>query len=94
MSYIPTELTNRLRKARDSRGISQQAAAEFAGLPRTAITQIEGGNRSVSTLELTKLAKLYRYPISYFLDEIPNDDEDTNVVLYRAAPNLNEAAQQ
>lgn len=90
----PIELTNRLRKARDSRGISQQTAAEFAGLPRTAITQIEGGNRSVSTLELTKLAKLYRYPISYFLDEAPSDEEDINGVLYRAAPSLNEATQQ
>lgn len=90
----PIELPNRLRKARDSRGISQQAAAEFVGLPRTAITQIEGGNRSISTLELTKLAKLYRYPISYFLDEISNDEEDINVVLYRAAPNLNEATKQ
>jgi len=90
----PIELSERLRKARDSRGISQQSAAEFVGLPRTAITQIEGGNRSVSTLELTKLAKLYRYPISYFLDEIPSDEEDMNVMLFRAAPNLNEATQQ
>jgi Zn-dependent peptidase ImmA (M78 family)/DNA-binding XRE family transcriptional regulator len=90
----PIELPNRLRKARDNRGISQQSAAEFVGLPRTAITQIEGGNRSVSTLELTKLAKLYRYPISYFLDEISNDEEDIDVVLYRAAPNLNETTKQ
>lgn len=90
----PIELPNRLRKARDNRGISQQSAAEFVGLPRTAITQIEKGNRSVSTLELTKLAKLYRYPISYFLDEIQNDEEDINLVLYRAAPDLNEVTQQ
>lgn len=90
----PLELPDRLRKARDSRGISQQAAAEFIGLTRTAITQMEGGNRSVSTLELTKLAKLYRYPISYFLDETPNDEEDINVVLYRATPHLSEVTQQ
>jgi len=82
----PIELTNRLRKARDSRGISQQSAAKFVGLPRTAITQIEGGNRSVSTLELTKLAKLYRYPIFLFSDETPSDEEDINAVLF--APHL------
>lgn len=90
----PIELANRLRKARESRGISQQAAAEFASLSRTAITQIEKCKRAVSTLELTKLAKLYHYSISYFLDETPNNEEDINVVLYRAAPNLNEVTQQ
>lgn len=90
----PMELSTRLRKARDTRGISQQVAAEFIGLPRTAITQIEGGNRSISTLELTQLAKLYRYPISYFLDEASDDEEDISAILYRAAPNLNKAAQQ
>src|SRR6185312_2504840 len=35
------------------------------------------------------------YPISYFLDETPNnDEEDINVVLYRATPNLSEVTQQ
>jgi Zn-dependent peptidase ImmA (M78 family)/transcriptional regulator with XRE-family HTH domain len=85
------ELKKKLRKARDERGISQQSAAEFLGLPRTAITQMERGSRSISTLELTKLAKFYRYPISYFLDEISSDEKDINVILFRAAPNLNEA---
>lgn len=89
----PIELSNRLRKARESRGINQQSAAEFAGIPRTAVTQIEAGNRSVSTLELTKFAKLYHYPISYFLDDAPQE-EDLNIVLYRAAPNLSKATQQ
>lgn len=90
----PEELSNRLKEARESRGINQQSAAEFLSIPRTAITQIEAGNRSVSTLELTKFSKLYRYPISYFLDETPTNEEDINAVLYRAAPSLNEATQQ
>jgi Zn-dependent peptidase ImmA (M78 family)/transcriptional regulator with XRE-family HTH domain len=80
----PNELVSRLRKAREDQGISQLQAAEAVGLPRTAITQIEGGNRSVSTLELTRFAKLYRHSISYFLDEIPESEEDIEKLLYRA----------
>ena len=56
------ELGRRLRVAREARGLSQQAVADAFGLPRTAITQMEAGNRSVSTLELIKLAELYLRP--------------------------------
>ena len=63
--------------------------AGFSALPRTAITQMEAGNRSVSTLELAKLAELYLRPVSYFLQEGARDeDEDVLVALYRAAPGL------
>jgi Zn-dependent peptidase ImmA (M78 family)/transcriptional regulator with XRE-family HTH domain len=87
----PKELATRLRNARETCGISQLQAAEAIGLPRTAITQIEGGNRSVSTLELTKLAKLYRHSISYFLDEAPSREEDIDKMLYRARTSLNKS---
>lgn len=90
----PDVLSIRLRKARENRGISQQTAAEFLSIPRTAITQIEAGNRSVSTLELTKFAKLYRYPISYFLDETEPQEEDIGVMLFRAAPELSQSTQK
>ena len=46
------ELGRRLRVAREARGLSQQAVADALGLARTAVTQMEAGNRSVSTLEL------------------------------------------
>lgn len=78
------DLGNRLRQARELSGISQQGAADAIGVPRTAITQMEAGNRSVSTLELTKLADLYRRPVMYFLeDRQENDDEDVLVALHR-----------
>jgi len=49
-------LARRLRKAREDRGLTQQDAADALGISRTAVTQIEGGSRSVSTLELTRFA--------------------------------------
>ena len=83
------ELGRRLRVAREARGLSQQAVADALGLPRTAMTQMEAGNRSVSTLELAKLAELYLRAVSDFLQEGARDeDEDVLVALYRAAPGL------
>lgn len=89
----PTDFANRLREAREMAGMSQQAVAEALQLPRTAITQIEGGNRSVSTFELAKFAKLYRRAISYFFDNTSEKEEDIEVLLYRAAPNLKQTVQ-
>lgn len=84
----PKELATRLRLAREAQNISQLQAAEAVGLPRTSITQIEAGNRAVSTLELTKLAKLYRHSVSYFLEETPEVEENLDKMLYRAKPGL------
>jgi len=85
------ELGSRLRLARESRGLSQQAAAGALGLPRTAITQLEAGARSVSTLELTRLSQLYLRPVIDLLREGPKDeDRDVLLALHRVAPGLKE----
>lgn len=83
----PTELARRLRQARELSSVSQQTAAEEIGAPRTAITQIEAGNRAVSTLELTRLASLYGRSVTWFLSDAP-EEEDVLVALHRAAPGL------
>ena len=83
------ELGRRLRDAREARGISQQLAAKALSLPRTAITQLEAGNRSVSTLELTRLSELYLYSVTRLLQEGTRDEDgDVLLALYRIAPGL------
>ena len=82
------QLGNRLRAARDRRGLSQQAVADALGLPRTAITNIETGARAVSTLEITKLADLYGQTPAYFLSPNEKEAEDLLVVLHRALPEI------
>lgn len=64
-----TMLAKRLKETREYLNYSQQHVAERTGIPRTAISEIERGARRVDSLELKKLARLYRYPVSYFLDE-------------------------
>ncbi len=82
------QIGRRLRAAREWRGLSQEAVADALGLPRTAITNMEAGTRAVSTLEITKLADLFGKTASYLL--APNEEEadDLQVVLHRAAPEI------
>ncbi|MCY4230302.1 MAG: XRE family transcriptional regulator [Alphaproteobacteria bacterium] len=85
------DLGLRLRKAREFRGLSQQAAAQALNIPRTAITQLEAGSRSVSTLELTRLSELYLRSVADLLHEDPTDeDQDVLVTLHRMVPGLEE----
>ncbi len=87
MNYL--KLADSLRSARKSSGLSQKAVANELGVPRTALTQIENGNRKLSTLELTKLARLYRCPIHDLLGEAnPTESEDVCDRLRRVAPEL------
>ena len=84
-------LGSRLRAVRKARGLTQQAVADILGLPRTAVTQIEAGKRSVSTLELSRLARIYYRPVAYFLEETPEGvdaGEDMLVALHRVEPRL------
>lgn len=76
------QLGSNLRAARERRGLSQQEVGDSLGLPRTAVTNIESGSREVSTLELTRLATLYRISPSSLLEA--NMGEDASVVLMRA----------
>lgn len=87
MDIDQTTLAQRLKEARENSQVTQEQAAEVLGVQRTAIAHIEAGNRSVSTLELVELAKLYRRDIaSFFSESEPETEEDALLALYRVAP--------
>jgi transcriptional regulator with XRE-family HTH domain len=52
----------RLRQAREAAGLTQEQIAKLLGLPRPAISEMEGETRRVSVGELKQLA--YRYKVS------------------------------
>jgi transcriptional regulator with XRE-family HTH domain len=60
---------DRLREARKYLGLKQDEVASYLKIPRTALTDIENGQRRVGAIELTRLAKLYRQPTTYFTGE-------------------------
>jgi transcriptional regulator with XRE-family HTH domain len=62
-------LGDRLREARKYLGLKQDEVASYLKIPRTALTDIENGQRKVEAIELTRLAKLYRQSVAYFTGE-------------------------
>jgi transcriptional regulator with XRE-family HTH domain len=87
-------LAERLRQAREYLGLSQEAVAEYLDIPRPAVSSIENGTRKVSSLELKRLAELYRRPIAYFLDDeaaepVLRADKYTGA-LFRVVTNLSD----
>jgi transcriptional regulator with XRE-family HTH domain len=62
-------LGDRLREAREYLGFSQDEVARYLGVSRSALSLMETGQRKVEVMELTKLASLYKKPVSYFTDE-------------------------
>jgi transcriptional regulator with XRE-family HTH domain len=90
------ELARRLREAREFVNLSQTFVAEQTGIPRSAISDIERGERRVESLELKRLADLYRMPVDYFLGnagarELAGASGDETVqALARAASDMGE----
>ncbi len=85
------DLGARLRAARKSRHLNQQDVAEALDISRSAVSQLEAGNRSVSTLELKQLAETYCLPVSDLLNEEPGEEReerDVTADLFRSAPEL------
>ena len=62
-------LGERLREARKYLGLKQEEVARDLKIPRTALTDIENGQRRVEAIELARLAKLYRQPVGFFTGE-------------------------
>ena len=63
------QLGERLKEAREYLGFSQEQVATFLGVPRSAISLFETGQRKVDAIELKKLAGLFRRPVSHFTGE-------------------------
>ena len=59
-------LGKKLRQAREYIGFSQDEVANVLRVTRTAVTNMESGQRKVDALELKRLAELYRQPVTYF----------------------------
>ena len=73
-------LGSRLRWARIVRGLIQLSAVKALDLPRTTITQLEAGSRSVSTPQFSQLSDFYSCSIAELL-EAKTRDEDQNVLV-------------
>lgn len=84
--YTQENLAQRLRMARTNVGLSQDEVAAELGVARPTVSQIEAGKRSVSSIELARLAGLYRRSLASFFDEDFEEalSEDPLTILFRA----------
>jgi Zn-dependent peptidase ImmA (M78 family)/transcriptional regulator with XRE-family HTH domain len=62
------ELGQRLASARQQSGLTQEQVAVAIGIPRTAITQVENGNRQVNSLELVQFGALFGVDVRDLLE--------------------------
>jgi len=84
------QLAERLRISREYAGLSQQTVAKNTGIPRSAISEIERGNRRVDSIELKKLAIVYGQSLEYLLgeDDTPRESDPSFKLLSRAHAGL------
>ena len=87
MSVTQEELGRRLRAAREACGMTQDEVSQHLGLSRPTVAQIELGNRTVSGLELDRLAYLYGRAMGDFFQE-QFEDEDVLAAIFRAHPEV------
>ena len=80
------ELAARLREAREYIGLLQEDVAQALRIPRASVSALEAGKRRVSSLELRRLARLYRRPVGWLLGE--DLEIDVSAPLFRATSAL------
>ena len=85
-------LNDRLRIAREGLHLSQDYVAKQIGITRTAVVQIEAGNRKVSADELSMFAKL----LGISVDELLNgkNTKKPSSIFARSFDELDEADQR
>ena len=77
----------RLKAAREYVGLLQEDVAAAIGIPRASVSALESGKRRVTGLEVRRLARIYRRPVSWLLGEEDVELSDADP-LYRAAESL------
>lgn len=85
-------LSKRLKNARCSLHLSQAYVADYMGVKRTAIVEIESGKRKVSAQELLKFSELYCISCDALLNK--NTNSDMHDILIHGFSNLDIQDQQ
>src|SRR5690606_4512636 len=80
-----TELAQRLRQAREQVALTQQQVADWLGVRRPAVAEIEAGTRAVKSDELVRLAVLYGRSLSWLVEGEVGPEEQIAAALFRTA---------
>jgi transcriptional regulator with XRE-family HTH domain len=58
----------RLKEAREAAGFTQEQVATALRRPQSFVSKCESGERRLDVIELQDMARLYRKPLTYFVD--------------------------
>ena len=72
-----------MRRLREARGWSQEQLAEYAGLNRSYVGEVERGSAIASIVTVDKLARAFQVPIEHLLT--PSSNASGIAVLAHAA---------
>ncbi len=82
-----TDLGQRLAKARDQVGLTQEEVALLVRQPRPVISNWEQGERLPNEQQLSKLAVIYRMPLEHLLGSIEHPRAEFEQLFFRDAGN-------
>lgn len=82
------QLATRIGEARRAVGLSQEAAATFLGLPRSAVSELEAGKRPLSGLELAPLTRLLGLDGQDLFSDSFDAERSASAVLFGGNPDL------
>lgn len=78
------QLSRRLKSAREETGLTQQQVADWLGIRRPAIAEMETGARAVKSEELVRLAALYGRSLSWLVEGELGAEDRIGAALFRA----------
>lgn len=76
-------ISEQLKQAREFAGYTLEKVAAFTGIDDSCINSYERGRAEPKFAQLSKLAEVYRVPISFFFEQSP---EEGQLVLWRNRP--------
>jgi len=85
MAIDKKELGHRVKVAREAANMTQDAMASLINLSRPTVSQMESGERAISSLELNRIAYLCGLDIRDFFTPVYKERKDQLSALFRAA---------
>lgn len=61
----------RVKRGRESAGLTQKELAARVGLERSMVTKLESGERHIDAVELSRIAEVLDFPVTHFLTPPP-----------------------
>lgn len=87
-------LAERLKSAREATGLTQQQVADWLGVRRPAIAEIESGKRAVKSDELVRLASLFGRSLGWLAEGEMRPEDNIGAALFRADTHEDPALQR